>query len=84
MYHSRKEVKSMQKVTIRAARVNTDLTQLEMAEKLGISLSLYQDIENGVAKIKPVWLYGICHITGFSEAEIKLPEKSAKSEQEAT
>lgn len=72
----------MQKITIKAARVNSDLTQAEMAEKLGISLSLYQDIENGVREIKPVELYALCHITGFSESEIKLPKASAKSEQE--
>lgn len=72
----------MQKITIKAARVNSDLTQAEMAEKLGISLSLYQDIENGVREIKPVELYALCHITGFAESEIKLPKVSAKSEQE--
>ena len=72
----------MQKITIKAARVNSDLTQAEMAEKLGISLSLYQDIENGVRDIKPVELYALCHITGFAETEIKLPKVSAKSEQE--
>lgn len=72
----------MQKITIKAARVNSDLTQAEMAEKLGISLSLYQDIENGVREIKPVELYALCHVTGFAESEIKLPKVSAKSEQE--
>ena len=72
----------MQKITIKAARVNSDLTQAEMAEKLGISLSLYQDIENGVRDIKPVELYALCHITGFAETEIKLSKVSAKSEQE--
>lgn len=71
----------MQKITIKAARVNSDLTQAEMAEKLGISLSLYQDIENGVREIKPVELYALCHVTGFAESEIKLPKVSAKSEQ---
>lgn len=74
----------MPKVTIKAARVNTDLTQAEMAEKLGISTSLYQDIENGDREIKPVELYALCHVTGFAEADIELPTKSAKRVQEAT
>lgn len=75
----------MQQITIRAARVNSELTQAEMADKLGISLSLYQDIENGVRDIKPVELFALCHVTGFTEAEIKLPTMSSKSEQtEAT
>lgn len=71
----------MQKVTIRAARVNTDLTQAEMADKLGISLSLYQDIENGIRPIKPLELFGFCHVTGFAEDELVLPVMYAKSEQ---
>ena len=68
----------MQKITIKAARVNSELTQSEMAEKLGISVSTYQDIENGVRDIKPVELYALCHVTGFTEAEIKLPTMSSK------
>lgn len=66
----------MKQITMRAARVNSELTQAEMAEKLGVSLSLYQDIENGVRAIKPLELYAFCHITGFAEAEIKLPAMS--------
>ena len=68
----------MQKITIKATRVNSELTQSEMAEKLGISVSTYQDIENGVRDIKPVELYALCHVTGFTEAEIKLPAMSSK------
>lgn len=71
----------MQKITIKAARVNSELTQSEMAEKLGISVSTYQDIENGCREIKPVELYALCHVTGFSEAEIKLPTMSSKCAQ---
>lgn len=74
----------MQKITIKAARVNSDLTQSEMAEKLGISLSLYQDIESGLREIKPIELYALCHVTGFAESELKLPKVSSKSEREAT
>ena len=75
----------MKQITIRAARVNSELTQAEMAEKLGISLSLYQDIETGARPIKPMELYAFCHITGFAEHDIKLPVVSSKSEQtEAT
>lgn len=70
----------MQQITIKAARVNSDLTQAEMAEKLGISVSTYQDIENGVREIRPVELYALCHVTGFTEAEIKLPIMSSKCE----
>lgn len=74
----------MKQISIKAARVNTDLTQSEMAEKLGISLSLYQDIESGLREIKPIELYALCHVTGFAESELKLPKVSSKSEREAT
>lgn len=71
----------MQLVSIKAARVNAELTQAEMAKELGVSLSLYQDIENGVRAIKPLELYALCHVTGFAEHELRLPNKSAKCEQ---
>lgn len=71
----------MQQVSIKAARVNAEMTQAEMAKELGISLSLYQDIENGDRAIKPLELYALCHVTGFAEHEIRLPVKSSKSEQ---
>ena len=52
-----------------------------MADVLGVSLSLYQDIENGDREIKPMELYALCHVTGFAEDEIEIPRKSAKRER---
>lgn len=66
----------MQKITIKAARVNSGRTQEQMSRELGVSLKYYNEIENGNIKIKPTILYAICHLTGFSEDEISLPEKS--------
>ncbi len=71
----------MPKLTIKATRVNTGLTQAQMADVLGVSLSLYQDIENGDREIKPMELYALCHVTGFAEDEIEIPRKSAKRER---
>lgn len=70
----------MPKLTIKAARVNTGLTQAQMADVLGVSRSLYQDIENGDREIKPTELYALCHVTGFAEDEIEV-RKSAKRER---
>jgi len=64
------------KITLEAARVNTGMTQQEMADKLGISRSLMIALENGKCEMKPVYLYAICHVTGFSEDDILLPKKS--------
>ncbi len=70
----------MPKVTLQAARINMGLSQEKMADKLGISRSLYQDIENGDKPMKPIYLFAICHVTGFNEDDFLLPDKYAKSE----
>ena len=75
----RKEVR-VAKITLEAARVNSGLTQQEMADKLGVSRSLVIAWEKGKTEIKPVYLFAICHVTGFNEDEILLP-KYTQSEQ---
>lgn len=67
----------MAKITLKAARVAAGLTQDEIAEKLGISRSWVNRIENGTDEVKPVYLYAWCHVTGFSENDIILPEEYA-------
>ena len=56
-----------------AARVNTGLTQQELAEKMGVSRSTVIDWENGKRQIKPAYLFLFCKITGFAEDDIILP-----------
>lgn len=63
----------MPKITLRAARVNAGLTQGEMAEKLGVSLTTLNCWENGRKSIRPAYLYAICQITGFSPEDIFFP-----------
>lgn len=66
----------MPKISMKAARVNANLTQEEMAEKLGISREYLISIENGKVDIKPYMLLAFCHIVGMSEDDIILPIKS--------
>lgn len=66
----------MPKLTMAAARVNSGLTQEEMAQKMGISRSHYSDIENGKVQPKPVYIYGFCQITGLTPADIILPSRT--------
>lgn len=66
----------MQKITLEAARVNSGLTQGEMAKKIGVSRATVNQWEKGKTMMKPVYLYMFCGITGFSEDDIILPEKS--------
>ena len=66
----------MAKITMKAARVNADLTQQDLADKLGVSRSLVISIENGDTEVKPYYLYAFCHVVGMTEDDILLPTKS--------
>lgn len=66
----------MAKITLAAARTNADLTQEQLAERMGVSRQTVFDWENGRRVMKPVYLYMFCGITGFSEDDILLPAKS--------
>jgi putative transcriptional regulator len=41
-----KEVKGVQKMTLKAARAQADLTQEQIAQKMGIARNTYNDYEN--------------------------------------
>lgn len=66
----------MAKITLEAARVNTRLTQQELADKMGVSRATVNNWETGKTEMKTAYLYMFCGITGFSEDEILLPVKS--------
>lgn len=70
----------MAQVTLAGARVSAGYTQAALAEKLGVSRGLVANWENGKVKIRPVNLFAICHLTGFSESDILLPEYIAKGD----
>ena len=66
----------MAKISFKAARVAANMTQEELAEKLDVSRSTVINWENGKTEMRMVYLYAFCHITGFSEDDIILPEVS--------
>lgn len=68
----------MARITMEAARVNAGLTQDQIAAKMGISRSFYNNIETGKVEVKPVYIYAFCQITGFSTDDIILPLESTK------
>lgn len=68
----------MAKSTLAGARISAGYTQESLAEKLGVSRALINKLENGKADMTPYYLYAFCHITGFSESDIILPEQSTK------
>ncbi len=56
-------------VYLRAARTSLDLTQTEMAEKLGIAKGTFCDIEKGRQLVRPALaVRSIARMTGLSEA----------------
>jgi len=66
----------MAKISLKAARVAANMTQKELAEKLDVSRESVINWETGKTPMKMVYLYAFCHVTGFSENDIILPEVS--------
>lgn len=67
------------KISLAAARVNRNLTQAELAEKIGVSRQAIFDWENGKRAIRPVNLYAICKALDVTVDDILLPETITKS-----
>ena len=63
-------------LTLRAARVNANLTQKELADRLGVDRTTIVAWENGNTKIKTAYLIAFCEVCGVSTDDIVLPTKS--------
>jgi len=66
----------MAKITLAAARVAKELTQAQLAEKMGVSRQTVIEWESGKREMKTAYFYMFCGITGFTEDDILLPVKS--------
>lgn len=66
----------MAKITLKAARVNAGLTQDQLADKMNVSRQSVYDWESGKREMRTAYLYLFCQVTGFSEDDILLPERS--------
>lgn len=64
------------KVTLAGARVSSNMTQEQLAEKMGVSRATVVDWETGKREMRTVYLHLFCLITGFEEDDILLPIKS--------
>lgn len=71
------------KITLKAARVNAELTQQEMAEAIGVSKMTVNAWENGLRAIKPAYLPMISQVTGCPINDLILPKKVTKSKSGA-
>lgn len=71
----------MPKITIAGARINMGLTQSDLAEKIGVSLSAVQKWESGKADIRFSHMKKISELTGFSLDDFILPKEYAQGVQ---
>lgn len=60
-------------ITLKAARVNANLTQIQFANALGVSKLTVSEWETGKRRIKPAYLPAIARVTGVSVDDIILP-----------
>ena len=67
------------KIHVNAARVNTGMSQEELARLMGVSRQTVISWENDKREMSTPQLFMFCRITGFSEDDIILPKKSTKS-----
>lgn len=70
----------MPRITLEAARINSKLTQAELANKMGVSRESIIAWESGKRKMRTPYVYLFCQITGFSANDIILPEESILTE----
>ena len=52
----------MSKITLRAARVNAKLTQKDVADSLGVSVSTVKNWENGITFPKQPQIEQLCNL----------------------
>lgn len=66
-------------VTIKAARVNSNLTQAEVAQHMGVSIDVIKNIEAGKRALKVTELETMCRLYGCGFDDIFLPTNIALS-----
>jgi transcriptional regulator with XRE-family HTH domain len=71
----------LDKVTVRAARVNANYTQAEIADKMGVSRATINAWECGRIKMKPHQIFAFCYICGVTEDALILPTESTNVDE---
>lgn len=67
------------KLTMKAIRVNANLTQQELADAMGVSRSSIIAWETGRTKISTVCLMAFCYVTKTRVDDVFLPRESTLS-----
>lgn len=74
----------MRKISLKAARVASDMTQEKLAEKMGVTRQTVTNWELGKLKMSKRAIIAFCSVTGFSEDEIFLPDMVAERNDKVT
>lgn len=72
------------KVSLKAARVNAELTQKEVAETLGVSVDKIKYIEKNSDRIEYAFFMSLLNLYNATPDDIFLPFNFAKSERDKT
>lgn len=67
-----------EQLSIKAARVNADLTQEALAQKLGVAKRTVVSWENGDTLLKPVNLFALAYVFKTDADFLKVPQKNLK------
>ena len=62
-------------ISLKAARVNTELSVDEAAERVGLTGPVLRKIENGQRRVTATEFKALCDLYGFTLDDIFLPEK---------
>lgn len=65
----------MPQITLKAARVNAELTQAEAAQKIGVSVSTLKKWEKGVAFPRQPHIMKLCEVYGVGYDNIFFDSK---------
>ena len=71
-----------EKFSIKHWRQVRDITQPEMAEKLGVHVNTYRKMEKNPMKLKYITFQTICDILNVSADDIKMEEDTSDEERE--
>ncbi len=73
----------MKKISLKALRVDMDMTQEDAAKELGITVRTLQNWESGETFPTVKQLMQLCEVYQCEVADVRLPVKLAESEQGA-
>lgn len=59
------------KLSLKGARSSRDISQVELAETLGVTVAALGQWERGDKKIKPLHLFAICYVLGYTTDEVE-------------